>query len=390
MRIAFYAPLNDPDDAKPSGDRLIARMLVRALANSKHDVFTASTLKSYDDGRDPERQGFIEEIGDRIARQLMARYNLVPDTAPQIWLTYHLYHKAPDWIGPPVAAALGIPYVVVEASYAAKQAGGPWASGHAAVENALRQANTVIGFNSQDAEGVVPRLQEPDRYIQAKAFIDTTAFVSAAGDKERSRKRLREAVGVAEGTSILLAVGMMRQGSKLASYNALAQALALTPHAPWHLVIVGDGEAEPDVRGAFAAFEGRVTFLGRKSEAELPAIYSGSDLLVWPAIKEAIGMCFLEAQAAGLPVVGAKSQGVPDVVANGVTGLLPAYRNPRDFAEAVITLLADPAKLGGMSQAATAHALANHDLKSSGRAFARAVESAIDPRARMRQKGFRR
>ena len=57
----------------------------------------------------------------------------------ELWFTYHLYYKAPDWLGPAVSRALGIPYVVAEASHAAKREGGAWDVGHRAVAEALRR-----------------------------------------------------------------------------------------------------------------------------------------------------------------------------------------------------------------------------------------------------------
>jgi glycosyltransferase involved in cell wall biosynthesis len=380
MRIAFYAPRNDPDESKPSGDRLMARMLTRALVTAKHDVLIASTLNSFDDGRDPERQGFIEEIGDRIARQLTTRFDLKAGEAPDLWLTFRLSHCAPDWIGPPVASALGIPYVVVDAHYGSRQEAAAWADGHAAVGKALHQAELVIGFNSQNAQGVLSAVQSPDRYVQLKPFIDCTPFASAAANRERNRAAMIERTGAKPGDVLLLAVGMMHQGAKLASYQFLAQALTLAPYVPWHLVIVGDGDAEADVRAAFAPHINRVSFLGRVPEIDLPAIYSGADILVWPAIKETIGVCFLEAQAAGLPVIGSNADGLPDIVVHGLTGLLPKSRNSRDFAESLIALSAAPDRLAAMSKSAIAHAQSTLDLRNAGRAFARTLTAVAEPK----------
>ena len=63
------------------------------------------------------------------------------------------------------------------------------------------------------------------------------------------------------------------------------------------------------------------------------------DLYLWPAINEAYGMAFLEAQAAGLPVVAGRTGGVPAVVADGVTGLLTPIGDAAAFAGAVARLL---------------------------------------------------
>ena len=58
-----------------------------------------------------------------------------------------------------VATALAIPYVVAEASFAPKRAGGPWALGHNAVEQALRSADHVLALNADDQACVTPLLK---------------------------------------------------------------------------------------------------------------------------------------------------------------------------------------------------------------------------------------
>src|SRR5258708_24281091 len=70
------------------------------------------------------------------------------DERPELWFTYHLYYKAPDWLGPAVSEALGIPYVIAEASYAPKRAHGPWAFGHEGSAAAIRKAALVLDRKS--------------------------------------------------------------------------------------------------------------------------------------------------------------------------------------------------------------------------------------------------
>ena len=153
MRIAFYAPLKAPDHPTPSGDRLIAGLLVRALERAGHEVALASRLRTFDGAGDRARQRRLARIGRAEARWLIDRW-LGSPRAPRCWFTYHLYHKAPDWIGPRVSARLRIPYLVAEASYAPKQARGAWRHGHRAVAAALARASRVIALNPHDVPGL--------------------------------------------------------------------------------------------------------------------------------------------------------------------------------------------------------------------------------------------
>ncbi|WP_446918970.1 hydantoinase/oxoprolinase family protein, partial [Klebsiella pneumoniae] len=54
----------------------------------------------------------IRAGGTRIAGAVVDRWRDRPDR-PEAWFTYHLYHKAPDWLGPPVADALGMKTVLL-------------------------------------------------------------------------------------------------------------------------------------------------------------------------------------------------------------------------------------------------------------------------------------
>src|SRR4030095_4370142 len=79
-----------------------------------------------------------------------------PSRRPQAWFTYHLYHKAPDWLGPPVSRALGIPYLVAEASHAPKRAGGPWDLGQRAAAAAIAAADAILVLNPTDRDCLLP------------------------------------------------------------------------------------------------------------------------------------------------------------------------------------------------------------------------------------------
>ncbi|MBK3773631.1 glycosyltransferase, partial [Azospirillum brasilense] len=108
----------------------------------------------------------------------------------------------------------------------------------------------------------------------------------------------------------------------------------------------------------------------------LTALYAAADLMVWPAVNEAYGMALLEAQAAGLPVVAGRTGGVPDVVRDGVTGLLPPVGDAEAFAAAVRALLDDPGKRRRFGEAARRIAVEEHDLSIAVEALDAVVRRA--------------
>lgn len=377
MRIAFHAPLKPPDHPVPSGDRRMAQLLVAALEARGHEVRLATRLRSFDRTGDRDRQARIAALGVRIADRLVARAKAAPAGArPQAWLTYHLYYKAPDWIGPRVARALAIPYVVVEASLAEKRARGPWSAGHAAVRAALAQASAVISFHARDEAALHDAVARPRRLHRLRPFLDARAFKAAAAARATHRARLAAAACLDPGRPWLLAVGMMRPGDKLASYRLLATALAQIAAPDWTVLIAGDGAARPDVETAFAPLGRRARFLGAVTAEDLPGLYAASDLFVWPAINEAWGMALLEAQACGLPAVAGDSGGVGEILRDGRTGWLVPCGDAAAFAAAVATALGDAQSRRARGAAALATVAAEHDLDAAGAALERILAAA--------------
>lgn len=352
MQIAFYAPLKPPDHPVASGDRTMARLLVAALRRAGHEPFLASRLRSFDRDGDPGRQAGIAAQGERIAARLIERWRRAPETAPRLWFTYHLYYKAPDWLGPAISSGLGIPYVVAEASHAAKRAGGPWALGHRAVERAIRRAGAVIGLNSADRDGILPLLASPERWVGLPPFLDAAAYAAPPRSDAAMPPRL-------------IAVAMMRAGDKLASYRVLGAALSQTLDRPWSLEIVGGGPARPEVEQALAPLGDRVTYTGSLDRDGVARRLAGADLFAWPAINEAFGLALLEAQASGLAVVAGASGGVGDIVADRITGRLVPPGDAAAFAAALRDLLDDPATRLAMGRAARDKVERHHDLSAA-------------------------
>jgi glycosyltransferase involved in cell wall biosynthesis len=337
--VAFYAPMKSPDHPRPSGDRTMARLLLRALERAGFSPSLASALRTWEPRGDRTRQAELRAESAAEADRLAGLYRALPTEArPRLWFTYHCYYKAPDHLGPDLAGRLGIPYVVAEPSHAPKRAGGAWSGAHAAAESAIRAADALLVLTGQDRRCIEAILRPGQRLVSLPPFTDVA---------EPYCGRAR-----ASGTPRLLTVAMMRPGDKLASYRLLAEALAHLQARPWTLDIVGDGPARPEVEALFAAFAGRVTFHGVQDGPALRALYRVAEFLLWPAVNEAYGMVLLEAQAEGCPVVAGRFGGVRDAMLPGETGLLAAPGDPADLARCAVALLSDPMRRDSMGEAA--------------------------------------
>jgi glycosyltransferase involved in cell wall biosynthesis len=370
MRIAFYAPLKPADHPTPSGDRRMAQLFLDAWRHAGHEPFVASRLRHYDGEGDPLRQARLVRIARRHAARLLHRWLQEHHAAPELWFTYHLYYKAPDWLGPLVSSALGIPYVIAEASWAPKREGGSWQVGHRAVAQALLRADAVLGLNPADRECVLPLLRDPERWVALSPFLDARHY----GRSQDGRSQVRPASSP-PGPPRLVTVAMMRQGDKLASYRLLGAALADLLDLAWSLEIIGDGPARAEVESALAPLGSRVSYRGALDDAAVATTLAGADLFVWPAINEAFGMALLEAQASGLPVVAAASGGVGGIVVSGETGLLAPPGDVAAFAGSVRRLILDSGARARMGAAARAKVEREHDLPLAAARLAAVIQS---------------
>jgi glycosyltransferase involved in cell wall biosynthesis len=361
MRIAFYAPLKPPDHPVPSGDRRLGGLLMTALRLAGHEVQLASRFRSRDGAGDPARQQRLAVIGAKMAQRFMR--NAQP--APQLWFTYHLYDKAPDYLGPRIAAALRIPYVVAEASVAPSRAGGAWAAGYDSVIAALRGAAAVIGVNDADAPCVLPVLSDPRRYHCLPPFLDIGPYVMARRGSAERRAAVAAACGIDATQPLLVALAMMRPGAKLASYRLLADALTPLVGKRWQLLVIGDGAARAEITAALAPLGAQAFFVGAVQEEAVPDLLGAADLMIWPALDEAYGMALLEAQAAGVPVIAGRNPGTAGIVTDGITGLLAPPGDVAALTSRIAFLLDNPNRRNAFGEAAQRHVAARYDLPAA-------------------------
>ena len=131
---------------------------------------------------------------------------------------------------------------------------------------------------------------------------------------------------------------------------------AVTREIPSVLMMVGDGpdrvQAEEEARRL--GVSDSVSFLG-KIEAVAPLL-SGADLFLLPSQSESFGLSALEALASGVPVVASRAGGLPEVVEDGVTGVLCEVGDLPGMARAAMDMLRDAPRWNRMSAAAAADA----------------------------------
>ena len=367
-KIAFYATIKPPDHHIASGDRLIAQNLMSALSLADYDVQLASRYIAYskreaDDILDQRKSGALEE-----AARLTAELAKSP---PDLWLTYHPYCKAPDWIGPRVSEALNIPYVTIEAARTGQgfeNGGDRWAKWRQQAQEGIKKADLHLAFKPTDTAYLKELLGDKAPISMIAPFIETAVPQPLPGVEFPTHWR--------KSAPVLVTTGMMRPGKKVENYRLLAEALAQLQSLHWNLVIIGGGPEEDNIRHMFSAIDpDRLHFAGIVPHEQVLATMKAADMFVWPGWKEPIGMVYLEAQMMGLPVVALDSMGVSLSVYHGKTGLLSAEGDAGGFVDNLSTLISHPSLRQDFGEAAQKSIEAHHSMAAA----ARTMKQALDP-----------
>lgn len=124
-----------------------------------------------------------------------------------------------------------------------------------------------------------------------------------------------------------------------------------------HYVIAGTGPDQSRLKSMVErlGLQSRVHFVGYVDHDQLPAYYSAADVFVMPARNnppdvEGFGIVFLEANACGTPVIGARSGGITDAIQDGETGFLVPPDDPSALATSAITLLTNPTEANALGK----------------------------------------
>jgi len=183
------------------------------------------------------------------------------------------------------------------------------------------------------ARGVIlSEAKNPARMCETESRIQGGSFGL------RPQDDMRGELGIKENEKVIITV------SRLVDKNGvgdLIDGVSKLQTTNYKLLILGSGPLEKDLRFKTKnlKLEERVIFLGSVPNEKVPEYLAISDVFVRPSLSEGLGNSFLEAMAAGVPVVGTNVGGIPDFLAEGETGLFCEARNPKSIAEKIKTIL---------------------------------------------------
>lgn len=248
----------------------------------------------------------------------------------------------------------------------------------------LDEAAAVLTVSEHTASSVERLTGGRVRCSVLRPIVDLERFRPSS----RSRGEIRRRHGLGE-RPVVLCVSRLtpRKGQ-----DRLVDTLpTLSRRFGARLILVGEGALEGALRGRARrrGVEGEVVFAGGVPDELLPAYYAAADVFAMPVRsrwlgleEEGFGVVYLEAAAAGLPMVVGASGGAVEAVVDGETGYLVDGRSTSEIGAALARLLGDGRLRKRMGDAARVRASVLHGASSVGRRYRGLLEEASGGRGR--------
>ncbi|MBI4491393.1 MAG: glycosyltransferase [Chloroflexi bacterium] len=343
------------------GSAISVRRLAHGLADRGHHVTVLAPASSFADCT--EREGGVAVVRCRSVPALHLVKNLDRDRIRVAFLPMSTVRRTIDALRPDVVHIQLPAYIGAMAIKVAEQAGIPVvATFHALPDNPFPARNkrspvfrlfaskfweTVIALGAHCDAVTAPsrtacHLLEahglPHQAIPVSNGVDLRCFRPPEDELERASIRAR--LGLPQAQPLVLYAGRFAREKRL---DLLLQAIPLVRAAvDAHFVLVGTGSSEVMELAETLRVQEHITFTGLLPDDLVPLAYRAVDLFALPSEAELQGMVLLEAAASGLPLVGAASCAIPELVLHGENGFLHRPGDHQDLARQLIAALVDP------------------------------------------------
>jgi len=201
----------------------------------------------------------------------------------------------------------------------------------------------VASAAAQGLSRVALETRVPVTFGVITSLTEEQAWERAGGSVgHRGEEAARAALGLAADE---LGIGIVARLDSIKAVDTLLEAFARVARAlpRARLIVIGDGPEAGRLHALTRSLgiDSRVRFTGAVPDAA--RLLGGLDLYVSASRREGLSLAVLEAMALGLPVVATRVAGHVDAVSDGVTGRLVATDEPRALADALVSLLGEPA-----------------------------------------------
>jgi len=219
---------------------------------------------------------------------------------------------------------------------------------HPALKRELLMADWVIACSSDRARLTAEVGYPGDRVSSIPNGVDAARFAPDVRDDG-----LRVAHGASdEDVLILCPCRLVRVKGVAHLVNALPMVLRRCSSV--RLLVAGDGSERAHLEAAAVALgvRDRISFAGSVPNSDMPSYYAASDIVVVPSLIEATSIAALEAMSTAKPVVATRVGGLPELIRDGVSGVLVEPADETELADAITRLATDPALRRSIGKAA--------------------------------------
>jgi glycosyltransferase involved in cell wall biosynthesis len=329
--------------------------------------------------RQPDKeQGYIEQLRDAGVRVDVLRIRVDLDPLLFLRLVAWFRRERPDVVhthlihadahAVPAARLAGVPVVV-----STKHNDDPFRT-HPAVVVLERWLARRVDRTIAISESLRRFTIESTRTDPAKVLTVRYGYDAAV-----DRPVLSTPSPVSPGAAVVLAVGrLVDQKGHDVLIEAFARVCRRIPDAT--LVIVGGGEKRPALEGMVSALglRGRVILTGHRSDAR--AFMRDAAVFAHPSRWEGFGLVLLEAMADALPIVASRVSAIPEIVEDGVTGVLVAAGDHVALADALLGVLLNPERARRMGRAGRERLERDFSLEKMARATENVYRGALAAR----------
>jgi glycosyltransferase involved in cell wall biosynthesis len=254
----------------------------------------------------------------------------------------------------------------------------------------LHQADAVVGVSNFVARSFQRHGQLPeDRVFAVHNAVDANVFcpeVAAMG-----RDEMRQQLGLPHDAVVIGCVArLMAWKGQDVLLQAFTRVRGQIPRA--HLVLAGtSAESAPDGRGDYRDYllrqvsnlglDGYVHLPGFLLQTAMPRFYGALDLVAHPSIEEPFGLAVVEAMASGRPVVAVNRGGIPEIIRDGLDGVLVPAQEPTALASAIVHLIHQPQLAAQLSGAGRRRVVEVFTPEAQAERMARIYETVAIRRA---------
>jgi glycosyltransferase involved in cell wall biosynthesis len=343
---------------------------VRHFAGRGWDTHVISFRPAEIDGATVHYVGGLERIGKARylvhARRVSALIRaLRPDLLHALHLTSYGFLAGLSNVQPSIVSVWGTDVLEAPSLTPAHR----WITRHA-----LSRAGAVTATGLRLGEATLPHLPPGKTVTIIPYGVDTGAFRPDARPDRAS-----------------LVIGSVARLSPEKGLEYLLRAVALLferadrryePHPKLEVVLAGDGPSRESLEYLTAELriDNVVRFLGGVPHEEVPAILQRFDIFAMPSTWEGFGVAALEASAMELPIIASDIHGIPDVVANGETGILTPPRDAEAIAGAIAQLMGDAELRRTMGAAGRAFVERHYRWQDNAALMERLYERMLDGR----------